>query len=374
MIRSVARLCRRTTAPVAVLLVLTLQPAPAAARPGGPVVPRSGPAGTTVSTRLAPPAGLAPGIPAAAAPGMGAPQPACDPAKLPKGDAVAVDGRQAVRITHDGAQVVLKAGAVKGESAVVATSLCDSAMAPMDQSMTNVTAGPRRGYRFMPHQTFLNEVTVTLPYDPALIPLGLTELDVYTYFYDDVSAEWLALQRVSIDAEAHTITSLTDHFTDFVNATLTVPDHPEGLSYNPTSIKDIKAADPAAAVNLISPPQATNNGNAALSYPIEVPPGRGGMTPVVGLRYDSAGTNGWLGMGWDLAMPSVTIDTRWGVPRYNGAQETETYSFGGEDLTPVAHRGPLVHGRPRRCSTPAARGSSPRSSGTAPAPRTTGGR
>src|SRR5262245_56626272 len=46
-------------------------------------------------------------------------------------------------------------------------------------------------------------------------------------------------------------------------------------------------------------------------------------------------------MGWDLSVPSVTVDTRWGVPRYDGKLETETYLFGGEELTPVAHRGTL---------------------------------
>src|SRR5262249_23564498 len=68
------------------------------------------------------------------------------------------------------------------------------------------------------------------------------------------------------------------------------------------------------------------------------------------IQYDSARGNGWLGMGWDVAISSIEIDTRWGVPRYDTGQidpshgplETETYLLNGEQLAPVAHRGALV--------------------------------
>src|SRR5262249_61152024 len=65
---------------------------------------------------------------------------------------------------------------------------------------------------------------------------------------------------------------------------------------------------------------------------------------------------GWLGTGWRLDLPSVDIDTRWGVPRYDGSDpnnlidpvkapngyETETYMLNGAQLAPVANRGGLV--------------------------------
>ena len=47
-------------------------------------------------------------------------------------------------------------------------------------------------------------------------------------------------------------------------------------------------------------------------------------------------------MGWDLALPAVTVNTQWGVPRYDPANETETYMVGSQELTPVANRGPAV--------------------------------
>ncbi|MFF0206179.1 SpvB/TcaC N-terminal domain-containing protein [Streptomyces sp. NPDC005017] len=124
-------------------------------------------------------------------------------------------------------------------------------------------------------------------------------------------------------------------------AAVTVPEHPEGTSFNPNQIKDIKAADPGAGVNLVEAPSANNMGDARLSYPLEVPKGRAGLEPKLAVTYNSSGTNGWLGVGWHLATPMLTVDTRWGVPRYDARLETETYLLNGEQLTPVAHRGEL---------------------------------
>lgn len=117
------------------------------------------------------------------------------------------------------------------------------------------------------------------------------------------------------------------------------PEYPEGQSFDPNKMKDIKAGDPAAGINLIEPPTANNQGQARLGYPIEVPPGRLGLQPSLALQYNSGSGDGWAGVGWDLSTPAITIDTRWGVPRYDGAKETETYLLNGEQLTPVAHRG-----------------------------------
>src|SRR5256885_16431766 len=62
--------------------------------------------------------------------------------------------------------------------------------------------------------------------------------------------------------------------TDPAPGAVQVPDHPEGTAFNPNQLKDIKAADPGSGINLINPPGATSTGDATLSYPMEVPPGR----------------------------------------------------------------------------------------------------
>jgi RHS repeat-associated protein len=299
------------------------QPAPAGA--GDPVDPAAGraPAGSALATAAA----------------LQSADETCDGAALPGPDSTVAAPGQAAKLAHDAADVQIGADAVVEATTVKGASLCASALPPLDQGMTNVTKGPRRGFRFLPHMKFRSKLRVKLPYDATLIPPGQTAQDVEIYYYDELSARWRVLERLDLNPSASTVTSATDHFTDMIAATITVPEHPETLSYNPTSIKDIKTADPGAAVNLVEAPAAGSTGDARLSYPIQVPPGRGGMQPQLAISYSSDNANGWLGVGWDLGTPAVTVDTRWGVPRYDAALETETYTLDGGQLTPVAHRG-----------------------------------
>ena len=100
-------------------------------------------------------------------------------------------------------------------------------------------------------------------------------------------------------------------------------------------MNDIKAADPTSKIELIAPPSANNQGSANLSYSLELPPARNGMSPQLAIQYNSDGGSGWLGEGWDLNVPSITVDTRWGVPRYDANFETETYNINGSMLATV---------------------------------------
>ena len=109
-------------------------------------------------------------------------------------------------------------------------------------------------------------------------------------------------------------------------------------------LNDIETADPSTRISVIAPPQASNMGDASVAYPLDLPPGRQGVEPKLDIHYSSGGANGWTGLGWDLSIPSVAIETRWGVPRYDPGVETETYVLAGEQLTPVAHRG-ILQGR-----------------------------
>ena len=125
------------------------------------------------------------------------------------------------------------------------------------------------------------------------------------YFYDESLLRWVGLKKLHVDAAQSFVQSESDHFTDIINSTLVVPEHPQALSFNPNSIKDIKAADPSANINLIEPPQANNTGTANLSYPIEIPKGRGAYTPDLRVSYSSTNANGWMGLGWDIPIPSI---------------------------------------------------------------------
>ncbi|WP_258105033.1 SpvB/TcaC N-terminal domain-containing protein [Marinoscillum sp. MHG1-6] len=217
-------------------------------------------------------------------------------------------------------------------------------LAPLDPGMINVT-GEVSGYRFLPHGTqFLDYVGVEMAYDPVKIPEGYTEKDIRTYYFDENTHHWVALPVDSVLTESAVLRSLTTHFTDMINGIIKVPESPEVAAYNSTSMKGIKAANPTAGINLMQPPSANNMGNANMSYPLNIPAGRAGMQPQLALSYSNGGGSGWLGLGWSLSVPSINIDTRWGVPRYDPDLETETYLLNGGQLTPVAHRGEL---RPR---------------------------
>jgi len=240
-------------------------------------------------------------------------------------------------ISNDETTLVFAAGSVATDTTVTITPLADENVPALDVGMTNVTKGPRRGYRYLPHGAkFLQPVSLAMPYDRALIPPGHTEDDVKTFYFDDQAGRWIELPRVSVDKTNKLVNSTTDHFTDMINATVTVPDHPQTVSFNPTSMKDIKAADPGAQINLIEPPKVNNMGDARLSYPIEVPPGRQGLQPQLSINYNSSGGNGWLGVGWEFSTPSISIDTRFGVPKYNESVREETYLLNGQQMVKVA--------------------------------------
>ena len=243
---------------------------------------------------------------------------------------------------------------------------------PLDAGMVNVTGGfdgnsQTAGYRVNPRP---GEFAIAVPYDPSLLPQGFTEDDIQTYVYDRQYHRWVAIQRDSVnEAELlvcsqfrpwekglpHTQNDLAnpqdalaqvqdmmsfapqgegggDSPLDFINAVLKTPEMPETSAYTPTSIKELKAADPLEELTLMQPPTANNSGTANLSYPIEIPAGRQGMQPNLALTYSSSGGNGWLGVGWDISIPSITVETRWGVPRYDQSKESEVYVYEGEQL------------------------------------------
>ncbi|WP_367388034.1 SpvB/TcaC N-terminal domain-containing protein [Lewinella sp. LCG006] len=111
------------------------------------------------------------------------------------------------------------------------------------------------------------------------------------------------------------------------------------LTFSINLMAQTELPTPTEGITFIAPPQANNRGSAALAYPLNLPPGRQGIMPDLQVAYDSDNASGWLGLGWDLSLPAISIDTRWGVPRYDAAIETESYLYDGQALFPMAHRG-----------------------------------
>ena len=246
--------------------------------------------------------------------------------------------KTAQQIHLQSAMLNVPADALEKAEIISITALRTVDIPALNPGMVNVTAY-HDAYRMLPHGTqFKVPVELTLKYDKSKIPSGYTEADIRTFYFDEITHNWVPVPRDSVDAETGRVFSRTTHFTDYINGIIQVPESPETNAYTPTSIKDIKAANPSAAINEIQPPSANNMGTANLSYPINIPAGRQGMQPSLGIQYNSGGGNGWLGLGWDLSVPAISIETRWGVPRFDGMKETETYSMMGQMLWPVAHR------------------------------------
>lgn len=217
----------------------------------------------------------------------------------------------------------------------------------MHSSMRNVTADGD-GVRLLPNGIHFSEdhpARITLAYDPQRIPAGYTAENIYTFYCEANGGQWYRLERIGIDTAQHTITSLTTHFTDFANAIISLPELPESNAFVPTTMTDIPDPDPLQGIpmvqvngmNSFGSPTGDNSGNASLTYPIVIPAGRHGLQPDVNLYYNSANGNGPLGVGWSIPMPAVTIDTRWGVPRYDAVFETEAYLVNGEPVVRHDH-------------------------------------
>lgn len=77
-------------------------------------------------------------------------------------------------------------------------------------------------------------------------------------------------------------------------------------------------------------------GTGSMTVPIATSPGRSGFGPQLSLGYDSGSGNGPFGLGWSLALPSITRKTDKGLPLYWDAEESDVFILSGaEDLVPV---------------------------------------
>ena len=102
------------------------------------------------------------------------------------------------------------------------------------------------------------------------------------------------------------------------------------------------ASSESATGGVYSNPQAVtvnHIGSASFSYPIAVPPGRNGLQPNISLQYSSYNENGWLGVGWDLNLGSISRSTRKGVDYTD-----DEYMADGSDLVPRSDWGTNYYG------------------------------
>ncbi|MDR2009024.1 MAG: hypothetical protein LBQ22_00895, partial [Bacteroidales bacterium] len=239
---------------------------------------------------------------------------------------------QAFRINLGSAKLSGEAGVLPEDIDLSITGLNYSDLPELPAEFINVT-GEYSGFRMLPHNTlFLRDIEIELPYDEHKIPEGFSNEDIQTYYYDENTKQWQSINYETTDTIKKLIISGVNHFTDFINAIIQMPELPETQSFTPTQMSGIQAANPLASFSFIEPPTANNSGTANLNFPISIPAGRQGMQPNLSVSYSSSGDMGLFGLGWDMQIPEITIETRWGVPQYNTEKESETYLLNGEQL------------------------------------------
>ena len=90
----------------------------------------------------------------------------------------------------------------------------------------------------------------------------------------------------------------------------------------------------------------SSSGSFAQSIPIDVPPGRGAMTPALGLSYDSANAQRLsnAGLGWSLATRQISRSTRLGFPPVKPASGSGVPVYDDDKAIFDAPSGELVRG------------------------------
>ena len=257
---------------------------------------------------------------------------------------VLISAKKGGTVTLGEASIEIPAGALKKDTKISITRL----LKVEDTGESLYNAIPHSGgYRFLPAGTkFEKDVTITLPYSSELNakPQSLEEL--YTYFYDTQKKSWIKLERLEVDKEHNKVRSLSTHFTDMINATLTMPESASPVDVNLNSIKNLEAAKPDSHLIKFNPPKASNMGDASFSFELAVPAGRKGMQPQIAISYSSAGGNGIMGKGFDISYgSSITTDTRFGLPNYD---TKDTYMLDGILLSEKSRTETTITYQPKR--------------------------
>ncbi|MCG2783911.1 MAG: hypothetical protein L6461_02285 [Anaerolineae bacterium] len=143
---------------------------------------------------------------------------------------------------------------------------------------------------------FREFVEIEVSYADLDVPEAL-EGDLYLYWYNPETDTWEAL-TTSVDRDRKVLRSRTDHFTVF------------DIGVNDWQASKLPTLDAFQV--------STFTGAASYAFPIEVPPGPGGLQPSLALNYNSQVVDqstvrtqaSWVGMGWSLDVGSITWDSR----------------------------------------------------------------
>jgi len=142
---------------------------------------------------------------------------------------------------------------------------------------------------------FDKELQITIKHSPEDLR-GLDVNSLRLFYFDETSRQWVPVSSSKYNNETMVLTATVSHFSQY------------GEQANPTISGPGKIL--ASQTNL-------HTGTAVFTYPVETPPGRGGLQPNIEFTYDSGvademknkrSVGSWVGIGWTLDFGSINYD------------------------------------------------------------------
>jgi len=212
---------------------------------------------------------------------------------------------------------------------------CHGSAVYQGQKITNVTAGCASISLIS-----TAPVKVEIPYDVSALPEGISESEVRIFKVPAVATSGPMVPISSyVDVEnKKTIATLSEQAGHFVNGVLKAGERPDRapVAFSNDMLTKLHKADAHGGVPKMKPPEVNANGDLRLNYQLDLPGARDWLKPQVLIGYSAQSGGGNIAEGWSLSVPSIAVETRWGIPIYDPKLETETYLFNGEQLVPEA--------------------------------------
>ncbi|GGH68345.1 SpvB/TcaC N-terminal domain-containing protein [Phaeocystidibacter marisrubri] len=222
-----------------------------------------------------------------------------------------------------------------GSELVKRYQLRDIQVPSIPTDITNVTRGAY-AYRFR-SSVGMGGGLVGIAIDMDKLPAGKTPKDVSTFYFNYQSRSWVPVSSdsVHVDEENGYVINYVplQPGSQYFNGVIQTPNMPESSANLQTSLGGIQPANPGTGITTVATPSISRTGEASTSFPIKLPAGRNGMSPSLAITYNSDAGTGWLGVGWNIAVPKISVDTRWGVPTFPESYQEEVYLFNGEPLS-----------------------------------------
>ncbi|TAY97392.1 SpvB/TcaC N-terminal domain-containing protein [Rhizobium leguminosarum] len=180
-----------------------------------------------------------------------------------------------------------------------------------------------------------HRVTVRLPTSFDRLPQQFEKHAGRIFSYELASNSWNLQTDSFVDLKNDkTVGTLKSRSSTIVSGVLAARPIDEGKpdSFDTKVPENWGDVDPRGGDRDVPLPTVSSTGAASLDFPIDVRPARGANKPDVKLLYNSLGSDASAGEGWSLHVPTISVETKWGVPAFDGAKETETYLLDGKEL------------------------------------------